>query len=90
MAVSLLKRQTIYLRGRQSVPSCRGVKSKARIVHTVVPQGSKMSPTLFSFYLADMPGPTEPVKRMGLRSQYTGTGAQDQRLPDRDVLFPTR
>ena len=52
-----------YLRGRQSVTSCRGVKSKARIVHTGVPQGSKMSPTLSSFYLADMPRPTEPVKR---------------------------
>ena len=38
-----------YLRGRQSITSCRGVKSKARIVHTVVSQGSKISPTLFSF-----------------------------------------
>ena len=36
--------------------------SKAMIVHTSVPQGSKMSPTLFSFYLADMPRPTDPVK----------------------------
>ena len=53
-----------YLRGRQSVTSCRGVKSKARIVHTGIPQGSKMSPMLFSFYLADMPRPTEPVKRI--------------------------
>ena len=53
-----------YLRGRQSVTSCRGVKSKAMIVHTGIPQGSKMSPTLFSFYLADMPRPTEPVKRI--------------------------
>ena len=53
---------TNYLKGRQSVTSCRGVKSKARKVHTSVPQGSKMSPTLFSFYLADMPRPTEPVK----------------------------
>ena len=40
-----------------SVTSCRGVKSKARIVHTGVPQGSKMSPTLFSFYQADMQRP---------------------------------
>ena len=32
-----------YLRGRHSVTSCRGVKSKAMIVHTSVPQGSKMS-----------------------------------------------
>ena len=53
-----------YLRGRQSVTSRRGVKSKAKIVHTGVPQGSKMSPTLLSFYLADMPRPTEPVKRI--------------------------
>ena len=53
-----------YIRNRQSVTSCKGVKSKARIVHTVVPQGSKMSPTLFNFYLADMPRPTEPVKRI--------------------------
>ena len=49
-----------YLRGRQSVTSCRGVKSTARIFHTGVPQGSKTSPTLFSIYLADMPRPTEP------------------------------
>ena len=41
--------QSNYIRGRQSVTSCRGVKSKARIVHTGVPQGCKMSPTLFSF-----------------------------------------
>ena len=53
-----------YLRGIQSVTSCRGVKSNARIVHTGVPQGSKMSPTLFSYYLADMPRPTEPVRRI--------------------------
>ena len=45
------------LRGRQAVTSCRGVKSSARIVHTGVPQGSKLSPSLFSFYLADMPKP---------------------------------
>ena len=53
-----------YIRGRQSVTSSRGVKSKARIIHTGVPQGSKLSPTLFSFYIADMPRPTAPVKRI--------------------------
>ena len=53
-----------YIRGRQSVTSCIFVKSKPRIVHTGVLQGSKMSPTLFSFYIADMPWPTEPVKRI--------------------------
>ena len=53
-----------YIRGRLSVTSCRGVKSKARIIHTGVPQDSKLSPTIFSFYIADMPRPTEPVKRI--------------------------
>ena len=53
-----------YLRGRQARTSCRGVKSSARIVHAGVPQGSKLSPSLFSFYLADMPRPTESVKRV--------------------------
>ena len=53
-----------YIRGRQSVTSSRGVKSKARIIHTGVPQGSKLSPTLFSFHIADMPRPPEPVKRI--------------------------
>ena len=53
-----------YIRGSQPVTSCRGVKSKAGIVHTGVPQGSRTSPTLFSCYLADMPRPTEPVNRI--------------------------
>ena len=29
-----------------------------------VPQVSKLSPTLFSFYIADFPRPTEPVRRI--------------------------
>ena len=53
-----------YIRCRQSVTSCRVVKSKAMIMHTGVPQGSTLSPTLFSFYIADMPRPTEPVRRI--------------------------
>ena len=33
-------------------------------VNTGVPQGSKQSPSRFSFYIADMPRLTEPVKRV--------------------------
>ena len=68
------------------------------MVHTGVPQGSKMSPTLFSFYLADMPWPTEPVKRICYADDITvwASGVKIpelehkiKRLPDIDVLFPT-
>ena len=36
------------------------------------PQGSKLSPWLFSFYLADMPRWTEPVKRICYADDITG------------------
>ena len=53
-----------YIRCRQLVTSCRGVKSKAMIVHTGVPQRSKLPPSLFSFHLAGMPRSPEQVKRI--------------------------
>ena len=35
-----------------------------RIVRIGVPQRSKLSPSLFNYYIADMPRPTPPVKRV--------------------------
>ena len=70
-----------YLRRRQSVTSCRCIKSKARIVHTGVPQGSKMSSTLFNFYLADMTRPTEPVKQICYADDIT-VWASEVKIPE--------
>ena len=50
-----------YLRGSQAKPCFRRVKSTSSKVNTGVPQGSKPSPSRFSFYIADMPRPTDAV-----------------------------
>ena len=53
-----------YLRGRQAATSFRGTKSSTKIIRTGVPLGSKLSPSLFDYYAADMPRPTPPVMRV--------------------------
>ena len=61
MPPAIIRWLSCYLRGRQAATSFRGTKSSTRIVRTGVPQGSKMSPSLFNYYIADMP---RPVKRV--------------------------
>ena len=60
-----------YLRGRQAATSFRGTKSSTRIVRTGVPHGSKLSPSLFNYYIADMPMPSPPVKRVWYADDIT-------------------
>ena len=73
-----------YLRGRQAKTCFRGVKSTSRKVNTGVPQGSKLSPSLFSFYIADMPIPTDPVKRVCYAVDLT-VSASGVNIPDLEV-----
>ena len=56
----------------------------SRKVNTGVPQGSKLSQSLFSFYIADMPRPTEPVKRVCYADDLTvwATGVKIPNLED--------
>ena len=73
-----------YLKGRKSKTCFRGVKSTSRKVKTGVPQGSKLSPSLFSFYIANMPRPTDPVKRVCYADDLT-VWASGVNIPDLEV-----
>ena len=70
-----------YLRGRQAKTCFRGVKSTSRKVNTGVPQGYKLSPSLFNFYIADIPRPTKPVKRVCYADDIT-VWATRVKIPD--------
>ena len=70
-----------YLRGRQCKTCFRGVKSTSIKANTGVPQGSKLSQSLFSFYIDDMPRPTEPVKRLCYADDIT-VWATGVNIPD--------
>ena len=80
------RRLSNYIRGRQSITNCRGVKSKAMIVHNGVPQGSRTSPALFSFYLDDMPRLTEQVKRICYADNIT-VWASGVKIPELEHMI---
>ena len=56
----------------------------SRKVNTGIPLGSKLSPSLFSFYIADMPIPTYPVKWVCYADDLT-MWASGVNIPDLEV-----
>ena len=73
-----------YPRGRQARTCFRRVKLTSRRVNTGVPQGSKLSPSLFSFYIAGMPRLTDLVKRVCYADDLT-VWASGINIPDLEV-----
>ena len=71
-----------YLRCRQAKTCFRGVKSTSRKVNTGVLKGSKLS--LLRFFTADMPRPTDPVKRVCYADDLT-VWAPGVNIPDLEV-----
>ena len=74
MAILLSQRKT----GKDLLQRCK--------VNTGIPQGSKLSPSLFSFYIADMPMPTEPVKRVCYADDLT-MWATGVKIPDMEDIL---
>ena len=75
-----------YMRGRQAATSFRGTKSSTRIVRTGVPQESKLSPSLFNYYIADMLRPTPPVKRVCYADDIT-VWASGPKIPQLESMI---
>ncbi len=60
-----------YVRGRKSRVNFRSQLSTARTIHTGVPQGSVISPTLFNFYISDLPPPPAQVNLVSYADDIT-------------------
>ena len=75
-----------YQRGRQAKTCFRGVKPTSRKVNTGVSQGSKLSSSLFSFNIADMPRQTNPVKLFCHTDDLT-VWASGVNIPDLEVCL---
>ena len=73
-----------YLKRRQAATSFRGIKLSMRIVRTGFTQGSKLSSSLFNYYIANMSRPTPPVKRVCYADDIT---ASEPRIPKLESII---
>ncbi len=71
---NIIRWLSTYLRGRQSKVLFRDTLSKSCQVRTGVPQGSVISPTLFNYYVSQMPQPPEGLKLISYADDTTVSG----------------
>jgi hypothetical protein len=60
-----------YLHGRQARTSFRNQVSRKRNIKVGTPQGSIISPTLFNYYISDLPTPPHPIKMVSYADDIT-------------------
>ena len=77
-----------YLRGRQAATSSEVPSRTRESSRTGVSQGSKLSPSLFNPYIADMPRPTPPVKRVCYADDIT-VWATGPKIPQLESMINT-
>ena len=79
--------QSCYIRGRQSATSFRSTKSSTRNRPHRRPSRIKVvHPSLFNYYIADMPRPTPPVKRVCYADDIT-VWATGQKIPQLESMI---
>ena len=71
---------------REAATSFRGMNSTTGIVRTGVPQGSKLSHSLFNYYIAGMPRAIPPVKRICYADDVT-VWASGHKIPQLEYMI---
>ena len=86
LPLTIIRWLSSYLREIQAATNIRGIKSSTRIVRTGVSHGSRFSPPLLNYYIADMPRLTPPVKMVCNADEIT-VWASGPKIPQLESMI---